>query len=91
MSDHPSTIQGETVDKAGIDWDDYATLHMKGDGQGVFVGFKSVRSGTLAELVHFVASLPESERQNYVIQKAGDHMLKPGEIEALVRRPDFPR
>ena len=91
MSDHPSTIKGDGDTGSGAEWGDYATLHMKGDGQGVLSGFKSVRSGTLGELIRFVVSLPESERQDYVIQKAGDHMLKPGEIEALARQPDFPR
>ena len=49
-----------------------------------------MRSGTLAELVHFVIALPESERADYTIEKKGDHRLTAGEIAALSRRPDFP-
>jgi len=91
MTDHPSTIQDGSEPTRGIDWDDYATLHVKGDGQGIFYRFKSVRTATLAELVRFVALLPENEQADYVIQKAGDHLLSPGEILELSRRDDFPR
>ncbi len=90
MTDHPSTMQDGSEPSRGVDWDDYATLHVKGDGQGVFYRFKSVRSGTLAELVRYVMRLPENEQHDYVIQKAGDHLLSPGEIAELSRRDDFP-
>jgi hypothetical protein len=73
-----------------VGWTDPATLHRSDDGGGVFNSFKSVRHGTLAELVHFVESLPESERPKYCIEKEGDHRLQPGEIAALARRPDYP-
>ncbi len=90
MSDHPGTFQGESTPPVDVEWDDHATLHMKGDGQGVLDGFKSVRSGTLAELVGFVQKLPANEQGLYVIQKAGDHMLTAAEIVALAARDDFP-
>lgn len=90
MTDHPSTIKGGGNPRDDVDWDDYATLHVKGEGAGVLSGFRSVRSGTLLELVRFVASLPESEQGDYVIQKAGDHLLQAGEIVGLARRDDYP-
>ena len=90
MTDHPSTVQGETTSQ-GIDWDDHATIHHKGDGQGVFDGLKALHRGTLAQMVTMIASMGESERGDYVIQKAGDHRLGTGEIMALAARPDFPR
>lgn len=51
---------------------------------------KSIRSGTLAELVGFVMSLPEADRPSYAIEKAGDHRLGYAEIAALASRADYP-
>jgi hypothetical protein len=90
MTSHPSTFRGESEPGGGTDWNRPATLHRGNDGGGVLSGFKVVRSGTLAELVRFIMTLPESERDNYTIEKEGDHRLQPGEIAALTRRPDFP-
>lgn len=75
---------------APVEWNDHSELHRKDDGGGVFSGLKAIRSGTLAELVGYVAHLPEGERGNYVIEKSGDHRLTIGEIMALASRPDFP-
>jgi hypothetical protein len=73
-----------------VDWDHFAELHRCEDGGGLLSAFKSVRSGTLAELVHVVASLPEQERGYYSIVKTGDHRLEHAEIMALAARPDLP-
>ena len=73
-----------------VDWDDFSELHRADDGGGVLTSFKAIRQGPLAELVKFVAMLPENERRLYVIEKSGDHRLSPGEIMLLARRPDFP-
>ena len=89
MTDHPSTFQGEGI-PGGIDWDDHATIHKKDDGQGLLDAMKGLYSGTLAEMVAMVAAMPEAERGNFVIQKAGDHKLEQGEIMALAHRDDFP-
>ena len=75
---------------APVEWDDHSELHRKDDGGGVFFGLKSIRSGTLAELVAFVSRLPADERGNYEIEKSGDHRLTIDEIMALAARPDFP-
>jgi hypothetical protein len=74
-----------------VQWDDFSELHVKDDGGGLLSGIKAIRQGTLAELVYFVASLPADERDQYVIEKSGDHRLSIGEIMMLSRRPDFPR
>lgn len=90
MSHNPTTFAGEPPhDNGQVDWTDYATLHRRGDG-GVLSGFKSIRHGTLAELVRFVAHLPEDERRDYAIEKAGDHRYEWHEIMALYQRADFP-
>lgn len=73
-----------------VEWGDHAELHRKDDGGGLLSAFKAVRQGTLAELVRFVASLPEEERGDYVIEKSGDHRLELMEIMGLASRPDFP-
>ncbi len=73
-----------------IDWDDFAELHEKSDGGGVFSSAIALRQATLIELVRFVASLPAADRDNYAIAKSGDHRLDAGEIMALTHRPDYP-
>ena len=81
---------GEPADLPPFDWDDFSELHMADDGAGVLSSLKAIRQGTLAELVHFVSSLPEEERRRYVIEKSGGYRIAPGEIAMLSRRPDFP-
>jgi len=76
---------------AHVEWNDLAELHEKDDGGGILSGLKAIRQATLAELVRYVALLPEGERDQYVIYKAGDHRLEIGEIMLLSRRPDLPR
>lgn len=90
MTDHPSTFRGGTTDTGGVDWDDRAAIHRRGDGEGVFDGMKALNRGTLAEMVRMIVAMPESERGDYVIQKAGDHELDTAEIMALADRDDFP-
>ena len=88
---NPSTFKAEPSGGAGPGWDDAASLHRSNDGGGLLSDLKAVRHGTLAELIRYVAHLPEAERTQYVIEKTGDHRLGIGEILALSRRPDFPR
>lgn len=73
-----------------VDWDAYCTLHKADDGGGVLDAVKSLRKGTLAELINYVMLLPEEERRSLVIEKAGDHRLTYSEVAALSRRDDFP-
>lgn len=80
----------DSVDPSHVEWSDFSELHVKDDGGGLLSGLKAIRQGTLAELVYFVASLPEEDRDQYVIDKSGDHRLGIGEIIMLSRRPDFP-
>jgi len=80
----------DSGDLPPVNWGDFAELHTSDDGGGVLSSLKAVRQGTLAELVHFVASLPEGERQRFVIVKAGDHRLSLAEVMLLTRRPDYP-
>lgn len=90
MTDHPSTYKAEETYREGIDWDDRAALHEADDGQGLLDGAKALRHGTLAELVRHVMLLPEADRKNYAIQKAGDRKFSAAEIAALANHPDFP-
>jgi hypothetical protein len=89
MIDAPTTFRSEPPE-GGLVWSDYAELHRADDGGGVLSGLKALRHGTLAEMVRFVASLPETERAGYTILKGGDHLLHAGEIAGLARRADFP-
>ena len=87
---HPSTYKAVRTTTDGIAWDDHATIHEKGDGQGLFDPLKALHSGTLAQMVAMVSRMAEDERGNFVIQKAGDHQLETGEVMALAQRKDFP-
>jgi hypothetical protein len=91
MSHTPTTLNGESGVPSGYGWNDAAELHKCSDGGGVFHRFKTIRRGTVAELVKFVMDLPEDMQADYAIQKGGDHRLSIGEIRALSRRADFPR
>lgn len=90
MSLHPTTYAGESPEDPGIGWNDSATLHRRDGGGGLLHGFKVIRKGTLAELARSVAVLPEEERAQYMIEKAGDRQYQAHEIMALVQRHDFP-
>ncbi len=90
MNNAPTTFRGEPGNSTQIEWDDAAALH-RGDDDGVLHPLKAVRRGTLAELVRYVAALPEADRIGYSILKAGDRRLDLAEIMALSTRPDLPR
>lgn len=90
MSDHPTTLHSEPASTRAVRWDDHASLHRKGNGEGLLAGFKLLRQGTLAELVAFVTHLPERDRGDYVILKSGDRRLELPEIMSLANRADFP-
>lgn len=90
MTDHPSTFQAEDTHRAGIQWEDRASLHRDDDGGGVLDGAKGLRSGTFAEMIRHIMLLPRDDRDQYHIQKAGDREYHYAEIEALSARSDFP-
>ena len=91
MTDHPSTFKGEETHRPGIQWDDRASLHRVGDGDGVLDAAKGLRSGTFAELVTHMMLLSDDERANYYIEKAGDREYHADEVVELSQRSDFPR
>ena len=91
MTDHPSTFKAQDTHTPGIQWDDRASLHRTGDGDGVLDAAKGLRSGTFADLVKHLMLLPEEERAGYYIEKAGDREYHAEEIAELSKRPDFPR
>jgi hypothetical protein len=90
MSDTASTIETTATPTKGFGWHDTAELHKCEDGGGLFHSFKTIRRGTVAELIAFVMGLPEDKQDDYAIEKDGDHTLRIGEIRALSRRDDFP-
>ncbi|WP_374528000.1 hypothetical protein [Novosphingobium sp.] len=89
MANSPTTFRGEPADPSGTDWNHAASLHRRGD-DGMLNAFRIIRQGTLAELVRFVASLPEAERANYEIAKEGGRRLNHVEIMGLATAPDLP-
>ncbi|KWV96148.1 MULTISPECIES: hypothetical protein [unclassified Erythrobacter] len=91
MTDHPSTYRGENTHQEGIEWDDRASLHRKDDGDGVLDSAKGLRSGTFADLIRHMMLMPEHERADYYIEKAGDREYHADEVASLSQRDDFPR
>ena len=93
MSDSPTTFHGEGEAPRGIDWNDHASVHDRPNGNksNMLRGFNVMREGTFAEMVKFVASLPEDQRKTLVIQKAGDRVFELPEIMELSRRDDLPK
>ena len=90
MSGTPPTLGTDSKLHSAIGWNDPAALHRKDDGGGLLFELKAVRRGTLVEMVRFFKTLPEVERRDYVIEKAGDHRLDHFEIGELAKRADFP-
>ena len=91
MTDHPSTFRAANTHREGIQWDDRASLHRVGDGDGVLDGAKGLRSGTFADLIKHMMLMPEEERKDYYIEKAGDREYHVEEIASLSQHADFPR
>lgn len=87
---NPTTFQGESGGTGAIDWNDSSDLLKKGD-TGVGFQFKAIRRGSFAELIRFVLNLPESEQDDYVIQKSGDRQFGIADIRTLAASPDFPK
>lgn len=91
MADHPTTYDAEPAQTGQIAWNDRASLHRADDGQGVLDGGKGLISGTFAQIINHIMLLPEGERSQYVIQKAGDRAYTAAEAERLAARSDFPK
>ena len=91
MTDHPSTFRAEPAATGETAWDDRASLHRIDDGSGLFDSAKGVRSGSFAEVIHYLTLLPEADRSRYVIHKAGDREYSAQEALELADRSDFPR
>ena len=88
MTDHPSTYSADETHREGIQWDDRASIHKKDDGQGLLDGMKGLYRGSFAEMVRMLVSMPD--RDEFVIQKAGDRQFSADEAVALSNQPDFP-
>ena len=87
---HPSTYKAVRTGSQDVAWDDHAVIHRKSEGEGLFNALKGLHRGTLAQMVAMIASMPETERGDFVIEKAGDHRLETPEIMALAQHADFP-
>ena len=90
MTDHPATFRGRTEGDERIDWDDHATIHLREEGSSVLDGFKTIHSGTFAQMVAMLAHMSAERRNQYVIEKAGDRVYGAAEAVELAGRPDFP-
>ena len=80
----------DPADLPPVNWDDFSELHKKDDGGGLLSSFKAIRQGRFADLVRFVSSLPEEERNRYIVEKSHGRTFSATELVMLSRRPDFP-
>ncbi len=74
-----------------IDWNMPATLHARDDGgSDMHVDFRTVRKGSLGDLVREVAAMSGDDRARLVIDVSGGSTLSVAEILALAKREDLP-
>ena len=74
-----------------IDWAAAAQVHERDDGgSDMFYEFKTLKTGTLAEMVAWVIALPVDQKARVVIDAAGVGSLNIHDIGTLAGRPDFP-
>ena len=74
-----------------IDWNAPATLHARDDGgSDMHYDFRTVRKGSLGEMVRDVASMTSDSRARLVIEVAGGRTLGVGEILELAKSEDLP-
>ncbi len=74
-----------------VNWDAPAQLHERDDaGSDMFVEFKTLKTGPLADLVAYVLTLPTEQKARLVIDASGVGSLNIHDITALAARPDFP-
>ena len=57
----------------------------------MFVEFKILKTGSLADLVAHVLTLPTDQKARIVIDASGVGSLNIHDVTALAARPDFPQ
>jgi len=73
-----------------VNWGAPARLHERNDGgSDMFYDFKTLKTGSLAELIAHVMALPAEDRLRVVIDSANGS-INIQDIAALAARPDFP-
>jgi hypothetical protein len=74
-----------------LQWDAAAQLLEREDsGSDMFYGFRTLKSGSLADLVAHVMALPTDQRERVVIDAVGVGSLNIHDIGQLAERDDFP-
>lgn len=75
-----------------VNWDAAAQIHERDDGgSDMFYNFKTLKSGSLAELITYVMEMPMEQRERLVIDAAGIGSLNIHDVGLLAEREDFPR
>lgn len=75
-----------------IDWTSAARLHERDDsGSDMYFDFRTLKEGTLAELVAYVSALDGDARARLVIDSAQTGSIGIADILALAEHIDFPR
>jgi hypothetical protein len=75
----------------GFHWNAPALLIERcDDGSDLQFEFRTIREGTLAELVRDVVAMDPAARARLVIDARGEGIFNVGDILALSQRPSFP-
>lgn len=90
MTDHPSTFSGQTSVSGEQAWADRAAIVPAPHDTQDAGGSVPLMRGTFAQMIRRLGQIPESERQGYVITKAGDRSYSAEEAMELASHPDFP-
>lgn len=90
MTDHPSTFNGETTGLDEAMWEDRASIVAAGPDAPLGEGGATLMRGSFAEMIRHITHMPENERRNYIVRKAGDRIYTAEEAVALAGAPNFP-
>lgn len=88
---------GESIGKGNesmesVNWNAASELHERDDaGSDMFVEFKTLKRGPLAELIDYVVGLPTDQKARLVIDASGIGSLNIHDITNLSKRADFPK
>src|ERR1700741_1072669 len=95
----PPRVTGQTLGQRAvgdesmkdIHWDAAAKAHERDDGgSDMYYDFKTLKSGTLAELVGWVMALPADQPERVVIDAMGVGTINVHDIGVLAEREDSP-
>ncbi len=76
---------------AEMDWDAHAEVQCRDDGgSDLYYDFKTLKTGSFADMIRWVLALPSVERARVIIDARGIGSHNIHDITLLSQRDDFP-